>query len=444
MAETAAPPAPAPAATAAPARPRHVVVIGGGFGGLEAARRLAKLPLEITVIDKRNHHLFQPLLYQVAGAGLSPGDIAEPIRSLLAKHENVRVALGTAQSVDLDRRVVKLADREVAYDRLIIAAGATHSYFGHDDWEKHAPGLKTMADALEVRQRVLLAFERAELARDPNERRRHLTFVVVGGGPTGVELAGSLCEIARRTLIQDFRSIDPSLARVVLIEGGDSLLGAFPKVLRDRALRDLQGLGVEVLFGRPVRAVDADGVWVGEERILSRTVLWAAGVAGVPLAKTLGVPLDRAGRPIVEPDLSLPGHPEVTVIGDLASFSHTPDGKPLPGVAQVALQGGRRVADNIARELKGLPPVRFVYKDLGSMATIGRSKAVAWIGRAQFGGLFAWLFWLVVHLMALVSFRNRVVVLMQWAWSYTTWQRNARLIHEEDIHAETQAQEPQT
>lgn len=423
--------------------PKHVVVIGGGFGGLTVARALAKLPLRITVIDKRNHHLFQPLLYQVAGAALSPGDIAEPIRALLAAHENVSVILDSARSVDLAKRSVKISDREIPYDRLIIAAGATHSYFGHDDWEKHAPGLKTMADALEIRQRVLLAFERAELARDANERRRHLTFVVVGGGPTGVELAGSLCEIARRTLIQDFRSIDPSLARVVLVEGGDALLGAFPKVLRDRALRDLQALGVEVLFGRPVRAVDADGVMVGEERVLAHTVLWAAGVAGVPLAKTLGVPLDRAGRVIVEPDLTLPGHPEVAVIGDLASFTHTPDGTPLPGVAQVAMQGGRLVARNLRRELKGQAPERFVYDDLGSMATIGRSKAVAWIGRAQFGGLVAWLFWLIVHLMSLASFRNRLVVLLQWAWSYTTWQRNARLIHEEDIHADATGEEPQ-
>lgn len=432
----------APSAPATLPKPKRVVIIGGGFGGLEAARALARLPLEITVVDKRNHHLFQPLLYQVAGAALSPGDIAEPIRSLLARHENVRVVLDTARSVDLARRTVALSDREIPYDRLILAAGATHSYFGHDEWEKHAPGLKTLADALEVRQRVLLAFEKAELATDPDERRRFLTFVVVGGGPTGVELAGSLCEIARRTLLQDFRSIDPSLARVVLVESGDSLLGAFPKPLRDRALRDLQALGVEVLFGRPVRAVDERGVLVGEERVLAHTVLWAAGVAGVRLARTLGVPLDRAGRVIVGPDLSIPGHPEVTVIGDLASFSHTPDGKPLPGVAQVALQGGRLVAKNIAAELEGRAPEPFRYKDLGSMATVGRSRAVAWIGRLQMGGVLAWLLWLFVHLMALVSFRNRVVVLTQWAWSYTTWQRNARLIHEEDIVADAFPEEP--
>lgn len=432
----------APSDPATLPKPKRVVIIGGGFGGLEAARALARLPLEITVVDKRNHHLFQPLLYQVAGAALSPGDIAEPIRSLLARHENVRVVLDTARSVDLARRTVALSDREIPYDRLILAAGATHSYFGHDEWEKHAPGLKTLADALEVRQRVLLAFEKAELATDPDERRRFLTFVVVGGGPTGVELAGSLCEIARRTLLQDFRSIDPSLARVVLVESGDSLLGAFPKPLRDRALRDLQALGVEVLFGRPVRAVDERGVLVGEERVLAHTVLWAAGVAGVRLARTLGVPLDRAGRVIVGPDLSIPGHPEVTVIGDLASFSHTPDGKPLPGVAQVALQGGRLVAKNIAAELEGRAPEPFRYKDLGSMATVGRSRAVAWIGRLQMGGVLAWLLWLFVHLMALVSFRNRVVVLTQWAWSYTTWQRNARLIHEEDIVADAFPEEP--
>jgi len=415
---------------------KRVVIVGGGFGGLEVARALAKLPLQITLVDKRNHHLFQPLLYQVAGAGLSPSDIAVPIRGLMARYDNVHVVLGAARSVDLENRKVILDDRELPYDRLVLAAGATHSYFGHDDWAKHAPGLKTMADALEIRQRVLLAFERAELATDPDQRRRWLTFVVVGGGPTGVELAGSLCEIARRTLVQDFRNIDPSLARVVLVESGNSLLGAFPAGLRERALRDLQALGVEVLFGRPVRQVDEDGVLVGEERILARNVLWAAGVAGVPLARTLGVPLDRAGRPVVEPDLTLPGHPEVAVIGDLASFSHTPDGSPLPGVAQVAMQGGRLVADNLAREVAGKPPRPFVYKDLGSMATIGRSRAVAWLHDLQFSGFFAWLLWLFIHLISLVTFRSRLVVLTQWAWSYTTWQRTARLIHEGDIHAD--------
>lgn len=416
--------------------PKHVIIVGGGFGGLEAARVLGRNGFHVTIIDKRNHHLFQPLLYQVAGAALDPSDIAAPIRGLLVDHPNVRVVLAEAREVDLAGRRVRIEDRWISYDRLILAAGATHSYFGHDEWERYAPGLKTMADAVEIRQRILLAFERAELTQDPNERRRYLTFVVVGGGPTGVELAGSLSEIARKTLTQDFRSIDPSLARVVLVEAADTLLAAFPRDLQQRALRDLQKLGVEILFGRPVAHVDEDGVMVGDERIQAHTVLWAAGVAAVPLARTLGVPLDRAGRVIVAPDLTVPGHPDVAVIGDLALFTHTPDGQPLPGVAQVALQGGRLAARNIVRETKNLPPLPFRYRDLGSMATIGRSKAVAWLGRFRFGGFFAWLLWLFVHLMALVSFRNRVAVLFSWAWSYTTWQRHARLIHEEDIHAE--------
>lgn len=418
---------------------RRVVIVGGGFGGLAVARALADAPVEITLVDKRNHHLFQPLLYQVASAALSPSEIAEPIRSLLSSQPNVRVMLGEVSDIDVAGRRVKLPDRWVPYDRLVLAAGATHSYFGRDEWAPYAPGLKTMADALEIRQRVLMAYERAELATDANERRRCLTFVVVGGGPTGVELAGALCEIARKTLIEDFRNIDPSLARVVLIEGGDAVLGPFPNELRLKALRQLQKLGVEVLFGRRVSSIDADGVVVGEERILSNTVLWAAGVAGAPLAAKLGAPMDRMGRVIVEPDCTVPGHPEIAVIGDLACFKHTPDGQPLPGVAQVAMQGGARVADNLKRELAGKPSRPFVYKDLGSMATVGRSMAVAWLGRFQFSGLLAWLLWLFVHLISLVGFRSRLVVLFQWAWSYTTWERNARVIHEEDIHVRPEA-----
>ncbi len=414
--------------------PRRVLIVGGGFGGLAVARALADAPVEITLIDRRNHHLFQPLLYQVASAALSPGEIAEPIRSLLSTQKNVRVMLGEVVNIDTAARTVGLADRTVPYDRLILAAGATHSYFGHDDWAAHAPGLKTMTDALEIRQRVLMAYERAELATDPNQRRRCLTFVVVGGGPTGVELAGALCEIARKTLVQDFRNIDPSLARVVLIEGGDAVLAPFPSELRIRALRQLQKLGVEVLFGRPVSRIDADGVVVGDERILSDTVLWAAGVAGAKLGAKLGVPLDRMGRVIVLADNTVPGHPDIAVIGDLACFQHTPDGKPLPGVAQVAMQGGARVAENLLAEIAGKPLRPFVYKDLGSMATVGRSMAVAWLGRFQFSGLFAWLLWLFVHLISLVGFRSRLEVLFQWAWSYTTWERNARLIHESDLH----------
>ena len=425
---------PAPPSRAGLPAPRRVVIVGGGFGGLSVARALADAPVEITLIDRRNHHLFQPLLYQVASAALSPGEIAEPIRSLLAAQKNVRVMLGEVVHVDPAARTVSLAEGVVPYDRLILAAGATHSYFGKDGWAQHAPGLKTMADALEIRQRVLMAYERAELATDPNERRRCLTFVVVGGGPTGVELAGALCEIARKTLIQDFRNIDPSLARVVLIEGGDAVLGPFPAELRLKALRQLQKLGVEVLFGRRVNAIDADGVVVGDERILSNTVLWAAGVAGAPLGAKLGAPLDRMGRVIVEADNTVPGHPDIAVIGDLACFQHTPDGQPLPGVAQVAMQGGALVAENLKAEIAGKPLHPFVYKDLGSMATVGRSMAVAWLGRFKFAGFPAWLLWLFVHLISLVGFRSRLVVLFQWAWSYTTWERNARLIHEGDIH----------
>lgn len=429
-----APETPLPSRAGLP-RAQRVVIIGGGFGGLTVAQTLADSPLQVTLIDRRNHHLFQPLLYQVATAVLSPGDIAEPIRSVLARHKNVNVMLGEVSRIDLDARVAWVGDRPVPWDRLVVAAGATHAYFGHDEWAEHAPGLKTMADALEIRQRVLLAFEKAELATDPDERRRLLTFVVIGGGPTGVELAGALCEIARKTLLQDFRRIDPTLARVVLVESGDAILRSFPEDLRLKALRQLQELGVEVLFGRPVSKVDAEGVVLGQERVLAHTVLWAAGVAGAPVAATLGVPLDRAGRVIVAPDCTVPGHPDVAVIGDLASFSHTPDGQPLPGVAQVAMQGGKRVADNLLRELDGRPPRAFVYRDLGSMATIGRSRAVAWLGRLRFGGLLAWLLWLFIHLISLVNFRDRVLVLTQWSWAYFTWERNGRLIHEGDIRA---------
>ena len=415
-------------------RPR-VVIIGGGFGGLYAARALDGAPCDVVLIDRRNHHVFQPLLYQVASAALSPGDIAEPIRGLVAGQDNVTVMMAEVRGVDLAAREVALPDRKVSYDHLILAAGATHSHFGKDAWAPYAPGLKSMADALDIRQRVLLAFERAELATDPNERRRHLTFAVVGGGPTGVELAGALCEIARKTLAQDFKRIDPTLTRVVLIEGGPSLLPSFPEDLRASAQRQLQKLNVEVLLGRRVELIDAEGVVVGEERILTRTVLWAAGVSGVPLARTLGAPLDRMGRVIVEADNTVPGHPEVVVVGDLASQSHTPSGQPLPGVAQVAIQGGRHAAQNLRRVFAGKPTTPFVYKDLGNMATIGRSKAVAQIGRVHLSGYFAWLMWVFIHIIWLAGFRSRMVVLFQWTWSYITWERSARLIHEHDIHA---------
>jgi NADH:ubiquinone reductase (H+-translocating) len=411
----------------------HVVIVGGGFGGVACARGLRGAPVRITLVDRRNHHLFQPLLYQVASAALAPGDIAEPIRALLADQENARVLLGEVVSVDLAARRLRLVDRELPYDHLVLAAGATHSYFGRPDWEAVAPGLKTLDDALEIRQQVLLAFERAEWTADPAERRRLLSFVVVGGGPTGVELAGALSEIARRTLAQDFRHIDPTAARVVLVEAGGGLLQGFADPLRRSAAAQLQRIGVEVRLGRPVVEVDDGGVVLGgdaPERIEARTVLWAAGVAGAPLGRSLGVALDRAGRVEVDPDLRLPGHPEVRVIGDQAAFpaSH---GGPLPGVAPAAIQMGQHAARDLRRQLAGQPTTPFRYWDKGSMATIGRSRAVAQIGRLQVSGYPAWLMWLFIHLMFLVGFRNRLLVLVQWSWSYLTWERSSRLIRGE-------------
>lgn len=414
----------------------HVVVVGGGFGGLGFTRRLARAPVRITLVDRRNHHLFQPLLYQVAAAGLSPGEIAEPIRSIVAGQDNVQVRLDEALSVDLPGRTLHMRDGSLRYDHLLLAAGATHTWFGHDEWAPHAPGLKTLDDALEMRQQILLAYERAEWADDPEERRRLLTFVVVGGGPTGVELTGALSEIARHTLSRDFRRIDTAMTRVVLVEAGPTVLGAYPERLRAHALRQLAEIGVEVVTGRPVVGVDAEGVLLGgeggTERIAARTVLWGAGVAGAPLGASLGVPLDRAGRVLVEPDLSLPGHPEVQVIGDLACFAHdTADGRPLPGVAQVAMQMAVLAADNLRARLDGRPTATFRYRDLGSMATIGRSRAIALIGRVQMHGTLAWMMWLTVHLVQLIGFRNRLAVLVQWAWSYLTWERSSRLIRGE-------------
>ena len=405
----------------------HVVILGAGFGGLEAAKTLARAPVRVTIVDKRNHHLFQPLLYQVATAALAPTDIAAPVRTILAAQDNVTVRLGRATAIDAARRRLELAEGEpLEWDVLIVAAGLTNAYFGHDAWEVSAPGLKSLEEALRIRDHVLLAYERAETAGD-EERRRLLTFVVIGGGPTGVELAGALAEIARKTMTRNFRHFDPRSARVVLVEGGDRLLASYPPELSERARADLEELGVEVRLGARAKDIDAGGVTLEDERVEACTVLWAAGVGGVPVARTLGVPLDRMGRVPVRPDLRPDGLERVFVIGDLASCAGE-DGKPLPGVAQVALQQGRHAARSALRVLDGEALEAFRYRDLGSMATIGRKRAIAVLGRIQLEGLLAWLAWLFVHLMALVGFRNRVAVLAEWAWAYFTYQRSARVI----------------
>jgi NADH:ubiquinone reductase (H+-translocating) len=405
----------------------HVVIVGGGFGGLNAAQHLARRDVRVTLVDRRNHHLFQPLLYQVATAALSPADIAMPLRSILRDVARVRVLLAKVRAVDLAGRRVVLDEGTLAYDALVLAAGAGHSYFGHDEWEPLAPGLKTLEDALEIRRRILLAFEAAERADDGAERRALLTFVVIGGGPTGVELAGAIAEIARHTIARDFRAIDPTQARVLLLEGGPRILASFPEDLAAAAARSLARLGVEVRTGALVTQITPDAVWVGGEQIRSRAVVWAAGVAGAPLARSLGVRLDRAGRVPVDPDLSVPGHPEVFVVGDLSAFPHQ-TGAPLPGVAPVAIQQGRTAAANAWRRLRGEPTRPFQYRDRGSMATVGRAAAVAAIGRLHLSGLPAWIAWLGVHIAYLIGFRNRFLVLFQWAWAYVTWQRGARLI----------------
>jgi NADH:ubiquinone reductase (H+-translocating) len=408
-------------------QPPHVVVIGGGFGGLKAARALAKYAVRVTLIDRRNHHLFQPLLYQVATAGLSPGEIAAPIRSILRGHKNLHVLMGEVVNVDLASRVVKLADAEVSYDYLVIAAGATHSYFGHNEWEPLAPGLKTIEDALEIRRRVLLAFELAERQAADGEGQISLNFVVIGGGPTGVELAGTLAEIARQVLAHEFVYIDPKQTRIILLEGGPRVLPAYAEDLSRSAEDQLRKLGVEVHTSTMVTGVEADAVRVGETRIPAVVILWAAGVAASPLGKKLGVPVDRAGRVIVGPDLSIPGHPEVFVIGDLAACKDE-RGNLLPGVAPVAMQEGVAVAKNIGRDLKGRQRVPFHYFDKGSLATIGRAAGVAQFGKIHISGYFAWLAWLFVHIFFLIGFKNRILVMIQWAWSYLTYERGSRLI----------------
>jgi NADH dehydrogenase len=413
----------------------HVVVVGGGFGGLAAARGLGGAPgIDVTLVDRRNHHLFQPLLYQVAMAGLSPAEIAAPIRSLLSAQRNVSVRQDEVRSVDAAARQLETAHGSLRYDVLVLACGARHAYFGHEAWEEHAPGLKSLEEATEIRRRVLSAYERAEMETDPARQKMLLTFVVVGGGPTGVELAGALGEMSRFTLARDFRRIDPALARVLLIEAGPRILPSFSAEQARRATRDLEGLGVQVWTASAVTGVDAEGVDVGSERIQAATALWAAGVQASPLGKSLGAPLDRLGRIVVQSDLSVPGHPEIFAIGDMAC-APGPTGAPLPGLAPVAKQQGRHVARAIRREAKGLPREPFRYRDRGQMATIGRSKAIADLGRVRFAGFPAWLAWLVVHIYFLVGFKNRLFVVLSWAWSYLTFRRGARLIVERDWRA---------
>ncbi len=417
------------------ARP-HVVIVGGGFGGLSAARALAHADVRVTLFDRRNHHVFQPLLYQVATAGLSPGDIASPIRWILRRQRNARVLLGDVTTVDPARKRLRLSDGgEEIFDALIVASGASHAYFGHDEWQKSAPGLKTLEDGLEIRRRVLLAFEEAERATDPAARARLLTFVIVGGGPTGVELAGALTELARN-MRREFRTVDPRAARVMLLEAGPYVLPTFEPRLREFATRALRGLGADVRTNALVTGIDERGVSIGRERIEAATVVWAAGVAASALGRSLGVPLDRAGRVIVQPDLTIPGHPDIYVIGDLALFAHTSDGKPLPGVAQVAIQQGARAAKNILRSLAGQPREPFAYFDWGNLATIGRAAAVADFGWLKVTGYLAWVLWLFIHIMKLTGFRNRLVVFIQWSVAYFTHQRSIRLITHEQPEKE--------
>jgi NADH:ubiquinone reductase (H+-translocating) len=418
-------------------RPR-VVVVGGGFGGLYAARALASAPVDVTLLDRRNHHTFQPLLYQVATAGLNPSDIAVPIRRIVRYQANVEVLLAEVERVDLaGRRLILGGGGAIAYDYLILATGATHSYFGHPEWERFAPGLKSIEDALEIRKRVFFAFEAAELEEDPARYSEWLTFVIVGGGPTGVELAGTLAEIARKTLARDFRRIDPTRARIVLLEGSPNLLAAYVPKLREKAVAQLQKLGVEVRLDARVTCIDGEGVLLGDERILSKTVLWAAGVAASPLAASLGVPLDRAGRVLVEPGLTVPDHPEAYVVGDLATL--TQDGHAIPGVARAAIDGGRAAAKNILRAVAGEPRRPFHYNDLGQLATIGRGAAVADFGRIKLSGFIAWLAWLFIHILFLIGFRNRFAVVSEWALAYLTYDRGARLITGRLPDAETKS-----
>src|ERR1700692_1692633 len=433
-----------------------VVIVGAGFAGLTAARRIARLPVDVTVIDRKNHHTFQPLLYQVATAGLSPGEIAAPIRSILRGRSNVEVLLGEVIDFDTDRKKVITKQQVLDYDFLIIASGATHAYFGHEEWEPLAPGLKTIENALEIRRRVLLAFELAERNAERKKAEHQdaggeasspLQFVVIGGGPTGVELAGTLAEIAHHALNHEFRNIDPRLSRILLIEGGPRVLPAYSEELSRKAEAQLRRLGVDVRTSHMVTRIEPGAVWVGDERIPSPVVLWAAGVAASPLGRKLGVPVDRAGRVLVQSDLSIPGHSEVFVIGDLAALNDEKS-KMLPGVAPVAIQQGNWVAEPIARDIENQPRRDFRYHDKGSLATIGRAAAIAQFGKFELSGYFAWLAWLFIHILFLIGFRNRLIVMIQWAFSYLSYERGARLITGSDelpgwIQSERDADSPE-
>ena len=405
----------------------RVVIVGSGFGGLTAARKLARAQVDITVIDRRNYHTFQPLLYQVALAGLSPGDIAVPIRWIVRHRANIEVLLGEVEDFDVERKLAKLADLELPYDYLIVATGAGDAYFGHDEWEPFAPGLKTIEEALEIRRRVLLAFELAERQAAAGQPAMPLNFIIIGGGPTGVELAGTLAEISRHVLAHEFRSISTRSTRIVLLEGGPRILPAYAPDLSESAAEQLRNLGVEVHTSAMVTKVEPAAVWMGPTRLDAAVILWAAGVSASPLGRKLGAPVDRAGRVLVRPDLSVPGHPEIFVIGDLAALRQE-NGEMLPGVAPVAIQEGAAVARNIERDLGHEPRHDFHYFDKGSLATIGRSAAVAQFGKIHISGFLAWLSWLFVHVFFLIGFRNRVMVLLDWAWSYFTYERGARLI----------------
>ncbi len=405
-----------------------VLIVGGGFAGLNAARGLARRPgIEVVLVDRRNHHLFQPLLYQVAMAGLSPADIAVPIRSLLARYSNIRVLQGEIVALDLEAKTATADFGSLNWDYLILAGGSMHSYFGRNEWEEHAPGLKTIEQATEIRRRVLLAFEEAERTGDPARRRQLLTFVIVGGGPTGVELAGAIGEMTRFTLAKDFRMIDAKLARIVLVEAGPRILPMFAPELSSRAARDLESLGVQVWVNSRVSSVGPDGVDVGAEHLDAATVLWAAGVEASGLGKMTGAELDRQGRVFVQPDLSLPGQPNVFAAGDMVRLDGA-NGQPLPGTAPVAMQQGRFLARLIRDELRGVPRQPFAFHDKGQMATIGRKRAVAETGRWKLGGRLAWFMWLIVHIYYLTGFRNRLLVVLQWAWSWFSFRRGARLI----------------